>query len=278
MTIWFATGNRHKKEELAAILPDHHIRIPSEAGIDFDPQETGNSFPENALIKARELYRLISGFSPGEPVIADDSGLCVDALGGRPGIYSARYGGPAGGAPVLRGGDGKTGDSRRNAQILKDLGDSSRRSARFVCAMVLLLGEDRFFIARKPWRGNSSGKAEGAAASVTIPSSIFRKRAAPWRNCRKKKKTVSVTGERPQVLSLGCYAGDWFKLRSPKNSLISRRKAAGRGAHTFTGGAPSRAGNSRVWAWSSSPPGQGLPPYFPSPARGCPWAPAWARI
>jgi XTP/dITP diphosphohydrolase len=158
MTIWFATGNMHKKEELAAILPAHHIRIPSEAGLDFDPRETGNSFPENALIKARELYRLISGFSPGEPVIADDSGLCVDALGGRPGIYSARYGGPADGAPVLPGGDG---DSRRNALLLKELGDSPRRSARFVCAMVLLLGEDRFFIAQETLEGELVREGRG---------------------------------------------------------------------------------------------------------------------
>jgi XTP/dITP diphosphohydrolase len=160
MTIWFATGNGHKKEELAAILGDHRIRIPSEAGIDFDPPETGNSFPENALIKARELYRLVSGFSPAdfsptdfslrEPVIADDSGLCVDALGGRPGIYSARYGGPA------------AGDARRNALLLQELGDNPRRSARFVCAMVLFLGEDRFFIVQETLEGEIVREGRGS--------------------------------------------------------------------------------------------------------------------
>jgi XTP/dITP diphosphohydrolase len=193
MTIWFASGNRHKKEELAAILRGHQIRLPAEAGIDFDPPETGNSFAENALIKARELYRLLSSrhlmgfsstdFSPTDfsstdfsrdMVIADDSGLCVDALGGRPGIYSARYAGPASGpaagkaaggeegAPVPPGGGAKLGDARRNALLLQELGDNPRRSARFVCAMVLFLGEDRFFIAQETLEGELIREGRGS--------------------------------------------------------------------------------------------------------------------
>jgi XTP/dITP diphosphohydrolase len=101
MTIWFATGNAHKKTELAAILRTHgvdcRLLIPKDAGLDFDPEETGTSFHENALLKASALYALLDKktplFNPGDPVIADDSGICVDALGGRPGIYSARYAG-----------------------------------------------------------------------------------------------------------------------------------------------------------------------------------------
>ena len=131
MTLWFATGNLHKQQELAAILGDHTIKIPRKSCINFDPGETGATFLENALIKAGTLYRLVR-----EPVIADDSGLCVDALGGRPGIYSARYGSRAGEKPD---------DSRRNALLLAELGDNPRRNARFVCAMVLFLGEDRFY-------------------------------------------------------------------------------------------------------------------------------------
>jgi XTP/dITP diphosphohydrolase len=142
MTIWFATGNAHKKAELAAILTDHRIRIPAEADapalINFDPDETGGTFLENALIKARELHRLVR-----EPVIADDSGLCVDALDGRPGIYSSRYG----------GGDKKLGSPERNALLLEELGDSANRRARFVCAMVLFYTPDRFFAAQETWEG-----------------------------------------------------------------------------------------------------------------------------
>jgi XTP/dITP diphosphohydrolase len=160
MTIWFASGNRHKKAELAALLKGHTLKIPSEEGISFDPDESGESFAENALIKARELYRLVSAFprrepSPGkagepspemfrEPVIADDSGLCVDALDGRPGVLSARYGDT---------GTGRLESGERNRLLLDELGDNPRRSARFVCAMVLLFDEDHFFIAQETLEG-----------------------------------------------------------------------------------------------------------------------------
>ncbi|MDR2485929.1 MAG: non-canonical purine NTP pyrophosphatase, partial [Treponema sp.] len=123
MTIWFATGNPHKKAELAAILSGHSIKIPGDAGITaFEPEENGATFLENSLIKARALYRLVK-----QPVIADDSGLCVDALGGRPGIYSARYGG--------RGAE-ELASPERNALLLRELAGHPQRSARFVCAMV----------------------------------------------------------------------------------------------------------------------------------------------
>jgi XTP/dITP diphosphohydrolase len=153
MNIWFASGNAHKKAELAAILKTE-VKIPADVGLDFDPEETGKSFYENALLKARELFRLLSAFRhplfhSSDVIIADDSGLCVDALGGRPGIYSARYAGPAGTAA-----DGKKlTSSRRNALLLEELGENSERSARFVCAMVLLLGEDRFYLVQETIEG-----------------------------------------------------------------------------------------------------------------------------
>jgi XTP/dITP diphosphohydrolase len=165
MTIWFATGNTHKKSELAAILADHRILIPSDAGLDFDPEETGATFLENALIKARSLYHLVSETGlpdkgrPG-PVIADDSGLCVDALDGRPGIYSARYGsGGARGIDCGGSADGnsvggkKLNDAERNALLLRELGDNPKRSARFICAMVLLFSEDRFLVVQETLEG-----------------------------------------------------------------------------------------------------------------------------
>ncbi|MFP3088709.1 RdgB/HAM1 family non-canonical purine NTP pyrophosphatase [Treponema sp. TIM-1] len=148
MTLWFATGNPHKREELAAILKGHRIHIPSQGGIPFEPEETGVTFLENALIKARALYRRVLA-----PVIADDSGLCVDALGGRPGIFSARYGSEG----------GKNLDAgERNALLLRELEFSSRRSARFVCAMVLLLQEDRFFVVQETLEGEIIRKGRGS--------------------------------------------------------------------------------------------------------------------
>jgi XTP/dITP diphosphohydrolase len=178
MTIWFATGNAHKKVELSSILKTHgvdcRLLIPKDAGLDFDPEETGTSFYENALLKAYELYTMLDEsrpplFSPGDPIIADDSGICVDALGGMPGIYSARY---AGGGK-MRGtmyGTGiitledkmdiyapnivkKLKSAERNALLLKELGSAPNRKARFVCAMVLMYSPDRFFIAHETMEG-----------------------------------------------------------------------------------------------------------------------------
>jgi len=139
MTIWFATGNAHKRKELAAILAPHEVRIPADAGFAFDPEETGDTFLENSLIKARALYDLVKA-----PVVADDSGLCVDALGGRPGVLSARNRSERG---------AKLSDGDRNALLLRELGPAEPRSARFVCAMVLLLSHDRFFVAHETLEG-----------------------------------------------------------------------------------------------------------------------------
>ncbi|MCL2130546.1 MAG: non-canonical purine NTP pyrophosphatase [Treponema sp.] len=167
MTIWLATGNINKKKELSGILlsafpkkinpftPSIEIKIPPDAGINFNPDENGNSFLENSLIKAKELYRLLakegkSGWLPGDPIISDDSGICVDSLDGRPGIYSARF-----------GGDGLTA-SQKNALLLRELGDNKLRTARFVCAMVLYFSPDRFFIAQETIEGEIVENEEAA--------------------------------------------------------------------------------------------------------------------
>lgn len=171
MTLWFATGNAHKKAELAAIFNAEipggfcEIRIPADAGLEFDPEENGSSFYENALLKARELSRLLlerrpPQYRPGDPVIADDSGLCVDALNGRPGIFSARYAGASG-----CGGGKKLSAGERNALLLAELGDKPLRSARFVCAMALLFSNDRFFLVQETVEGEivrGSEQAKGA--------------------------------------------------------------------------------------------------------------------
>jgi XTP/dITP diphosphohydrolase len=141
MNIWFATNNSHKKEELQAVL-NTALKIPSQAGIEFAPEETGTTFFENALLKARELKKLLKS---GEAyVIADDSGLCVDALDGRPGVFSARYGQTEG---------KKLTSFRQNLLLLDELGGAKNRSARFVCAMVLLIDSEKFFIVQETLEG-----------------------------------------------------------------------------------------------------------------------------
>ena len=89
MKIYLATSNQNKKREIQEIFSQHEIRTPADDGIEFDPEETGTTFYENSLIKAKALYEIVKC-----PVIADDSGICVDALNGAPGIYSSRYAGP----------------------------------------------------------------------------------------------------------------------------------------------------------------------------------------
>ena len=145
MKIWFASGNRHKKKELSALL-GREIIIPADAALEFDPEETGDTYIENALLKARALYDLLKrerpcGYSAGDPLIADDSGLCVDALDGRPGVHSAYYGG--------RG----LAAAEKNALLLAELGNNPKRSARFVCTMVLYYSPNRFFIVQETIEG-----------------------------------------------------------------------------------------------------------------------------
>jgi len=156
MNIWFATNNTHKKTELEAIL-NTTLKIPSEEGLSFNPDETGQTFSENALLKARELKKLLKSnehpamFSADDIVIADDSGLCVDALGGRPGVLSARYGEVNGIKPP---------QERQNIMLLDELGDNPNRAARFICAMALLWDCNRFIIIQESTEGKIVQKSE----------------------------------------------------------------------------------------------------------------------
>ena len=118
MTFVMASNNGGKLREIREILSDMDIEVISqrEAGCDVSAQETGTTFEENAYIKAIMATTLL-----GLPAIADDSGLCVDALDGAPGIYSARYG----------DGEAKT-DAERMELLLKNMEDKTDRAARFV--------------------------------------------------------------------------------------------------------------------------------------------------
>ena len=152
MNIWFATNNSHKKEELNSIL-NTSLKIPSEEGIGFDPDEIFLSFHENALLKARELKKILDNSSKycnqENIVIADDSGLCVDALDGRPGVLSARYGDTDG---------KKLSSTEKNLLLLKELSQfdqcgAPKRTAIFVCAMVLLFDDNKFIITQETVEG-----------------------------------------------------------------------------------------------------------------------------
>jgi XTP/dITP diphosphohydrolase len=139
--IVLASGNAGKLAELRELLggSGHVLHAQSEFGI-ADADETGMTFIENALLKARH-----AATATGLPALADDSGLCVDALGGAPGLYSARYA-------------GVHGDSAANiARLLGELRDvpDAARTARFHCALALLRtpGDPRPIVVEGSWEG-----------------------------------------------------------------------------------------------------------------------------
>ena len=111
-----ASSNLGKIEEFKEIVKGVNFITMREAGFSGDPEETGKTFKDNAYIKAKAVYDQLK-----RPVIADDSGLCVDALGGAPGVYSARFSG---------------GDFKANRELLlKRMDGISERTARFACAV-----------------------------------------------------------------------------------------------------------------------------------------------
>jgi len=144
-TILLASNNGKKIAELSAILASFGIEIKAQRdyGIE-DVPETGLTFIENALIKARHAAR-----QSGLPAIADDSGLCVPALGGAPGIYSARYSGE--------------GDAGNNRKLLAALENAQDRRAYYVCLIVYLRHADDPLpiIAQRLWHGTIALEARG---------------------------------------------------------------------------------------------------------------------
>lgn len=117
MKIVFATANPHKLQEVNAICSNADIEfvLPNEG---FNPVENGSTFEENSLIKAKEAYRVSKTYC-----LADDSGLCVEALNGAPGLYSARYAGT---------------QDEKIEKLLNELKGVENRNAKFVCCMTLL--------------------------------------------------------------------------------------------------------------------------------------------
>lgn len=134
MKVILASKNQHKLTELSAILSQlgFEIALESEYGLDIDVEETGTTFEENSFLKADALMK-----ASGLPVLADDSGLMVDALDGAPGVYSARYG-------------HKASDKERTAYLLENMKDvpEERRGAKFVCVITCLFPDGRKIVAR----------------------------------------------------------------------------------------------------------------------------------
>lgn len=116
--------------------------------MEFDPEETGSTFFENSMIKAKALYDIVKA-----PVLADDSGLCVDFLNGAPGVHSARYGSIEGEHVSAEAGIIK---------VLNELKGVKKRSAFFACCMVFLLNENRFYSVQEICEGTITEAPSGS--------------------------------------------------------------------------------------------------------------------
>lgn len=165
-----ASHNAGKLKELQAMLGDTVRVRPIGEFTDVEPEETGLSFVENAILKARNAARV-----SGLPALADDSGLAVDHLGGAPGIYSARYA------------DGQ-GDAANNAKLLDALRNvpDAERGAQFVCALALVRhAEDPLpIICEGLWHGRILHAAQGEHGFGYDP--LF---WVPERNCSSAEMT-----------------------------------------------------------------------------------------
>ena len=132
-----ATGNAHKLREIAEIFTDFEVVSQKQMGFTDEVEETGTTFAENALIKARAAANAL-----GCIALADDSGICVDALGGAPGVYSARYAGEHG------------SDKANRDLLLKNMENVTDRTAYFISAIALVYPDGRELLAE----GKTYGK------------------------------------------------------------------------------------------------------------------------
>ena len=148
-TIVLATGNQGKVKELSELLAAHNITIVPQSQFQVsDVAETGTTFVENAIIKARHAAK-----ETGMPAIADDSGLEVDALDGAPGVYSARFAGAG------------ASDDDNTAKLLSELKgiDASKRTARFHCVLVYMRHADdpTPIVCHGKWEGSITTEKAG---------------------------------------------------------------------------------------------------------------------
>jgi XTP/dITP diphosphohydrolase len=141
-----ATNNKHKAEEIKHMLGDFDFEVLSLADLnmDIEVEENGSTYAENALIKAMALRELTDGW-----ILADDSGLEIDALERAPGIYSARYLGED--TPYII----------KNSMILAKLEDVEDRSARFVCSIALVFEDGSYWITVNKCEGSISESIQG---------------------------------------------------------------------------------------------------------------------
>lgn len=140
-TIVLASNNKHKVKEFKEILKDYNIITLNDINYFDEIEETGETFEENAFIKAKTIHNYLKEKNLDYIVIADDSGLCVDSLGGMPGVYSARYSGIHG------------NDKANREKLQKELKEKDR-SAYFICKIIVYYANGEY----KSFEGKTFGK------------------------------------------------------------------------------------------------------------------------
>ena len=192
MKMVLASKNPHKLTEMKAILGQLGVEVvlESDVGVDVDVEETGTTFEENAALKAEAVMK-----ASGLPAIADDSGLCVNALGGGPGVYSARY-----------GGEGLT-DKDRYELVLKGLSGQLDRGAKFVSAICCAFPNGDVVTARGECPGLITYSPRGSGTFGYDP--IF---LVP----EKKKTFAEMEGEEKNAISHRGVALQKFKVELEK--------------------------------------------------------------
>ena len=150
MKFILATHNPGKLREMSDILSHLGVEVvsPADVGITVEVEETGSTFAENAMLKAKAICA-----ASGLPAIADDSGLCVDALNGGPGVYSARYGGEG------------LDDKGRYTLLLNSMRGQTTRAAHFACAIACAFPDGKTL--------TSEGRCDGAIAFAPLGEGGF---------------------------------------------------------------------------------------------------------
>lgn len=183
MKFVIATNNQKKLKELQKILCDFGVEAVSlkEAGVTTDVEETGKTFEENAVLKAENAMRVT-----GLPAVADDSGLVVEALGGEPGIYSARYGGEL-----------CADDTDRLNLLLKNMEGKENRRAFFVSAIACIFPDGAKIVTRGECHGIITKEAAGEGGFGYDPIFYLPNEGATM---------AAITAERKNEISHRAYA------------------------------------------------------------------------
>jgi XTP/dITP diphosphohydrolase len=188
-TLAIATGNQGKLSEFREMLGEG-VTLVSLADLGLDsPEETGSTFEENAELKARHVFQLT-----GLPVLADDSGLVVDALDGAPGVLSARYAGPG------------ASDAGNRARLLQDLDGvpASNRGSRFVCVIALVDQLGGLHLSRGTCEGSIAFEERGEHGFgydplFELPDGRMMGELEPWEKNRISHRSKALQHAGPEV-------------------------------------------------------------------------------